>query len=158
MLADIGYAAASTSSASVTVSANAASFELVFTAFYYTPPGSPANLAPLAPSALPSPHPTLRVGPLLGGQTVYFNYTVEDIGTLPTVVGIVTEKVVETSTNCDGALSLGTVGLGPTTLSPLVPQSGTNSISDGAGSGQAPPGCTYPLTSGWTFYVNGTAT
>jgi hypothetical protein len=152
IVAGVGYAAYS-STATVNVNANTASFEIVYTAL--TDPGAPPNVNTFAASTLPSATPTLNIGTLLGGQTIYVDYTVEDIGTLPAYD--VVEQAIETSTNCDGTLALAQVGLGPTTLTPLVPVTAVFSITDNAGPGPVPGGCPDPFTAVWHFEVTGTA-
>jgi len=152
LLAGVGYAAY-TSTATVTVNMNTASFAIVYTAF--ADPGAPANIVTFAPSTLPSATPTLDIATLLGGQTVYINYTVEDIGTLP--AHNVLEQIVEHSTNCDGDLALAQVGQGPTTLTPLVPVTAVFSVTDNAAPGAVPAGCPDPFTAVWSFSVTGTA-
>lgn len=152
VLAGVGYAAY-TSTASVTVTANVASFAIVYTAL--KDPALPANINTFVASALPSAHATLTVGTLLGGQTILVNYTVEDIGTR--AAHDVFEEITELSTNCDGALALAQVGLGPTSLSPLVPVTATFSITDNAPPGAVPAGCPDPFTAVWVLSVSGTA-
>jgi hypothetical protein len=146
----VGYAAVN-ATASVTVTANTASFSLVYTAF--ADPGAPPNILTFAPSTLPSAHPTLSVESLLPGQTIYIYYTVEDIGTIGATG--VTEVAVELFTNCDGDLALAQVGPAPTTLNPGVPQTAIFSITDNAASGPVPPGCPDPFTAVWAFSVSG---
>ena len=150
VIGGVGYAAV-TSTASVTVATNVASFAIVYTAF--TDPGAPPNIVTFAPSALPAVHPTLSVESLLSGQTIYIYYTVEDIGTIGATG--VTETAVELSTNCDGLLALAQVGPAPTTLAPLTPATAEFSITDYAAAGPAPPGCPDPFTAVWTFSVSG---
>jgi hypothetical protein len=151
VVAGIGYAAYA-STASVTITSTAASFELVITAL--SDPPAPANVA-LTVVGLNSPSVTLTLNTLLGGQTLVIDYTVEDIGT----VGAknVGETPTETFTNCDGALALAQVGVAPTSLSPLTPASGAFSITDNAPPGAVPAGCPDPFTAVWHFDITGTA-
>jgi len=151
VLAGTGYAAYSSAS-SVNVTANTASFSIVYTAF--ADPGAPANIVTFAPSSLPSANPTLEVSTLLGGQTIYVYYTVEDVGTLP--AHNVYELPHELSTTCDGDLPIAQVGTGPTTLTPGVPVTSIFSISDNAAPGPVPGGCPDPFTAVWEFSVTGT--
>jgi hypothetical protein len=151
VLAGTGYAAYA-STASVTVTANTASFAIVYTAI--TDPALPANIVTFATSALPSATPTLAVATFLGGQSIYVNYTVEDIGTL--AAHNVFETISELSTTCDGDFVLAQIGQGPTSLTPLVPVTATFSITDNAASGPVPPGCPDPFVAVWHFSVTGT--
>lgn len=150
VFAGVGFAAYQ-SSATLTVNASTASFALVYTAI--TDPVLPANIVTFSVSSLPSAHAFLAVATLIGGQTIYVNYTVEDIGTIAATG--VTEQIQEKSTNCDGVLALAQVGVGPTALSPLTPASGTISITDNAAPGPVPPGCPDPFTAVWWFNVTG---
>jgi hypothetical protein len=151
VLAGVGYAAYS-STASITVTANAASFAIVFTAI--SDPILPANINTFVASTLPSANPSLSVATFLGGDVVYVTYTVEDIGTI--AAHNVFETISELSTTCDGDFVLGQVGQGPTYLTPLVPVSATFSITDNAAAGAVPPGCPDPFTAVWHFSVTGT--
>jgi len=150
VFAGVGYAAYQ-SSATVTVNASTASFAIVYTAI--TDPVLPANVVTFAVSPLPSAHASLAVAYLLGGQTIYVTYTVEDIGTIGATG--VTEQIQEKTTNCDGALALAQVGVGPTALSPLTPATGTIAITDNAAPGPVPAGCLDPFSAVWWFNVTG---
>lgn len=149
VFAGVGYAAYE-SSATLTVNASTASFSIVYTAIS-DPPG-PANIG-ISVSALPSAHVVMSVGTLIGGQTVLFNYTVEDVGTVAATH--VVEQIQEQFTNCDGVLALAQVGVGPTSLSPLVPVTASFTITDGAPPGTVPPGCPTPFTAIWWLNVTG---
>jgi archaellum component FlaF (FlaF/FlaG flagellin family) len=150
VFAGVGYAAYE-SSATLTVNASTASFSIVYTAI--TDPALPANIVTFSVSALPSAHASLVVAYLLGGQTIDVNYTVEDVGTIGATG--VTEQIQEKTTNCDGTLVLAQVGVAPTTLAPMTPANGEISITDNAGSGPAPPGCSDPFSAVWWFNVTG---
>ena len=151
MFAGVGYAAFG-SVATAGIAVGAASFSIVYTDF--TDPGAPPNIVTFAAAPLPSSSVLVTVGDLVGGQTIYIFYTVEDIGTLAATG--VTERPTEISTNCDGTLALAQVGLAPTTLAPLTPQTAEISITDyAAPGGPAPPGCPAIFGATWLFNVTG---
>ena len=150
VLAGVGYASY-TAAATTTVTASSASFEIVFETI--TDPPLPANVA-IAVSPLPAVNPTLTIATLLGGQTIYINYTVEDIGTI--AAHGVTELPSEKSSGCDGDLSIAQVGPGPTSLSPGVPAHGEFSLTDNLPPGPIPGDCPDPFSAVWTFTVTGT--
>jgi len=150
VFAGIGYAAYA-SSATLTVNASTASFSILYTAIA-DPPG-PANIG-ISVSALPSAHVVMSVATLLAGQTLLINYTVEDFGSLGATN--VVETIQEKSTNCDGVLALAQIGVAPTSLSPLTPETASFTITDNAPlGGPVPPGCPDPFTAVWWFNVTG---
>lgn len=151
MFAGVGYAAFG-SVATAGIGVGAASFQIVYTNF--TDPGAPPNIVTFTAAPLPSSSVLVTVGDLVGGQTIYIFYTVEDIGTLAATG--VTEQPTEIFTNCDGTLALAQVGLAPTALAPLTPQTAEISITDyAAPGGPVPPGCPPIFGATWLFNVSG---
>jgi hypothetical protein len=151
VFAGVGYAAYGASSTAA-IGVGTASFSIVYTNFSDT--GAPPNIVTFTAAPLPSPSVLVTIGDLVGGQTIYIWYTVEDMGSLAATG--VTEQPTEIFTNCDGTLALAQVGLAPTTLAPMTPQTAELSITDyAAAGGPSPPGCPAIFGAEWLFNVSG---
>jgi hypothetical protein len=128
-----------TASASITGNGQAGSFELIWTAVSLDP-STPSNVILSGPSGPPStptgigtPIVDLAVGPIGPGQTVTFDFTVEDIGNLPVASPTLSYPIpVFNPPACDGTFSGGTVNIpgSPVSLAPMTPLSGTFSITE----------------------------